>query len=44
MEEWVVIYPYSIGEFFKDIKPTSTMVEVSGLVNPEMLIEIEAYL
>jgi len=29
------------GEFFKDIKPASTMVEVSGLVNPDMLVEIE---
>lgn len=30
------------GEFFKTIKPASTMIEVSGLVNPEMLVEIEA--
>lgn len=30
------------GEFFKDIKPASTMVEISRLVNPDMLIEIEA--
>ena len=29
------------GEFFKDIRPVATMVEVKGLVNPEMLIEIE---
>ena len=29
------------GEFFKDIKPAATMVEVSGLVDPEMLVEIE---
>ncbi len=29
------------GEFFKTIKPASTMVEVSGLVNPDMLVEIE---
>ena len=29
------------GEFFKKIKPAATMVEVSGLINPDMLIEIE---
>lgn len=28
-------------EFFKDIKPAATMVEVSALVNPDLLIEIE---
>jgi len=30
------------GEVFAKIKPASTMVEVSGLIDPEMLIEIEA--
>lgn len=29
------------GEFFADIKPVSTMVEVSALVSPELLVEIE---
>ena len=29
------------GEFFKNIKPVSTMVEVSNLINNELLIEIE---
>lgn len=30
------------GEFFKTIKPASTMVEIKALVSPEMLVEIEA--
>ena len=30
------------GEFFKDIKPVATMVEVSKLINDDLLIEIEA--
>ena len=30
------------GEFFRDIRPVSTMVEVSRLISPEMLVEIEA--
>lgn len=30
------------GEFFVHIRPATTMVEVSRLVDPEMLIEIEA--
>ncbi len=30
------------GEFFKTIKPASTMVEVKALVDPNMLVEIEA--
>jgi len=29
------------GEFFKDIKPAATMVEVKSLISPELLIEIE---
>jgi enamine deaminase RidA (YjgF/YER057c/UK114 family) len=28
-------------EFFKDIKPAATMVEVSRLIDPRLLIEIE---
>ena len=30
------------GEVFGSIRPASTMVEVKGLVAPEMLVEIEA--
>ena len=29
------------GEFFKNIKPVSTMVEISKLINEDLLIEIE---
>ena len=28
---------------FGDIRPASTMVQISGLIRPEMLVEIEAY-
>lgn len=30
------------GEFFGDIRPAATMVEVSRLIDPDMLVEIEA--
>jgi enamine deaminase RidA (YjgF/YER057c/UK114 family) len=30
------------GEFFQRIQPAATMVEVKGLINPQMLVEIEA--
>ncbi len=30
------------GEFFSTVKPAATLVEVSRLVSPDMLVEIEA--
>ena len=30
------------GEFFGEVRPATTMVEVSKLIDPDMLIEIEA--
>ena len=32
------------GEFFREIRPASTLVEVSQLVSPDLLVEIEAIL
>lgn len=29
------------GEFFSEIRPVATMVEVSGLIHPDMLVEME---
>ena len=35
-------YGRAHGEYFGEIMPATTMVEVSGLIDPHMLIEIEA--
>jgi len=30
------------GEFFREIRPVTSMVQISRLISPEMLVEIEA--
>jgi len=40
MSDWEVIGRVH-GEFFRDVRPVSTMVEVSGLIDADWLIEIE---
>ncbi len=41
IDNWNVI-GQAHGEFFRDILPTTTMVEVSRLITPDILVEIEA--
>jgi enamine deaminase RidA (YjgF/YER057c/UK114 family) len=35
-------YGRAHGEFFREIKPCTSMIEVKGLISPDYLIEIEA--
>jgi enamine deaminase RidA (YjgF/YER057c/UK114 family) len=41
MDQWEAI-GRAHGEFFREIRPASTLVEVNRLIDPQMLVEIEA--
>ena len=41
IDDWKIIGK-AYAEFFKDIQPAATMVEVKRLIQPDLLVEIEA--
>ena len=41
MDHWEAV-GRAHGEFFREVRPAATMVEVSRLIAPDMLVEIEA--
>lgn len=41
ISDWQIIGE-AHGEYFRNIKPATTMVEIKNLIIPEMLVEIEA--